>query len=154
MLTVADTCYGNFTAVSDAGKERSSAWVTEGTCIRSVALHGPLDCGYIPRLIWGFCVEVGLSSFHLVLSAASLARLLRENKKISGAKFLYGPPNDVDFSSSVVRFSKIKNNNLMRFFRILRFLRQTFFANFLRFFLSLLLARSRRDLANLEERIK
>ena len=44
----------------------------------------------------------------------------------------------------------------MRFFRISRFLRRIFFANFLRFFgfLSLLLARSRRAVANLEERVK
>ena len=44
----------------------------------------------------------------------------------------------------------------MRFFRISRFLRRFFFANALRFFgfLSLLLARSRRAVANLEERIK
>ena len=44
----------------------------------------------------------------------------------------------------------------MRFFRISRFLRRIFFANFLRFFnfLSLLLARSRRAVANLEERIQ
>ena len=44
----------------------------------------------------------------------------------------------------------------MRFVRISRFLRRIFFANFLRFFgfLSLLLARSRRAVANLEERVK
>ena len=44
----------------------------------------------------------------------------------------------------------------MRFFRISRFLRRFFFANVLRFFgfLSLLLARSRRAVANLEERVK
>ena len=44
----------------------------------------------------------------------------------------------------------------MRFFRISRFLRRIFFANYLRFFgfLSLLLARSRRAVANLEERVK
>ena len=40
--------------------------------------------------------------------------------------------------------------------RFCRFLRRIFFANFLRFFgfLSLLLARSRRAVANLEERVK
>ena len=44
----------------------------------------------------------------------------------------------------------------MRFVRISRFLRRIFFANFLRFFgfLSLLLARSRRAVANVEERVK
>ena len=44
----------------------------------------------------------------------------------------------------------------MRFFRISRFLRRIFSPNFLRFFgfLSLLLARSRRAVANLEERVK
>ena len=44
----------------------------------------------------------------------------------------------------------------MRFFRISRFLRRFLFANALRFFgvLSLLLARSRRAVANLEERVK
>ena len=44
----------------------------------------------------------------------------------------------------------------MRFFRISRFSRRFFFANVLRFFgfLSLLLARSRRAVANLEERVK
>ena len=44
----------------------------------------------------------------------------------------------------------------MRFFRISRFLRRFFFANALRFFgfLSLLLARSRRAVANLDERVK
>ena len=44
----------------------------------------------------------------------------------------------------------------MRFFRISRFLRRIFFANFLRFFgiLLLLLARSRRAVANLDERVK
>ena len=44
----------------------------------------------------------------------------------------------------------------MRFVRISRFLRRIFFANFLRFFgfFSLLLARSRRAVADLEERVK
>ena len=44
----------------------------------------------------------------------------------------------------------------MRFCRISRFLRRIFFANFLRFFgfFSLLLARSRRAVADLEERVK
>ena len=79
-----------------------------------------------------------------------------ETKSFISGVLRYGSPNNADFSLIFLRFSKVKSSNLMRFVRISRFLRRIFFANFLRFFgfLSLLLARSRRAVANLDERVK